>query len=170
MQTAGSSLYRAVDELPLHPGEYEHLEPPVLFDQHAAQALRIVTITTRSGQWVDLVFTSKVFPMPPHPMHKHSNKMRLLGAGTGRRTWRSVKEAAAAMPGSFNLVDPPRRDSFSTPSASEEPVWLAVRYRVENPEPWLLHCHILTHSEGCVSLVILDGINEWPEVPDYYLE
>lgn len=169
MQTAGSSLYWAVDNAPLHPAEFEHLEPPILLDQDAAHTLRNTTITTRSGQWVDFVFASKVFPMPAHPMHKHGNKMRLLGTGTGRWTWHSVKEAAADMPGAFNLVDPPRRDTFSSPSAFNKPVWLAVRHYVENPGPWLLHCHILTHSEGGMSLLIMDGVDAWPEMPDYYL-
>ncbi|KAH6980676.1 multicopper oxidase [Ilyonectria sp. MPI-CAGE-AT-0026] len=169
MQTAGSSLYWAVDDVPLHLGEFEHLEPPILLDQEAVHALRNTTIITRSGQWVDLVFVSKVFPMPSHPMHKHGNKMRLLGTGTGEWTWPSVKEAAAAMPGAFNLVNPPRKDTFSSPRASTEPAWMAVRYYVENPGPWLLHCHILTHSEGGMSMLIMDGVDNWPEVPDYYL-
>lgn len=129
---------------------------------HAAQALSNVTITTKSGQWVDLVFTSKVFPMPPHPLHKHGNKLRLLGKGTGKWTWHSVAEAAAAMPEAFNLVDPPRRDAFSSPNALDKPVWVAVRYHVVNPGPWLLHCHILTHSEGGMPFVILNGIDDWP--------
>lgn len=104
---------------------------------HAAQALSNVTITTKSGQWVDLVFTSKVFPMP-------------------------VAEAAAAMPEAFNLVDPPRRDAFSSPNALDKPVWVAVRYHVVNPGPWLLYCHILMHSEGGMPFVILNGIDDWP--------
>ncbi|KAF4986067.1 hypothetical protein FDECE_16145 [Fusarium decemcellulare] len=122
MQPVGSSLYWAIDNAPLHPAQYEHLESPILFDRHATQALSNVTITTKSGQWVDLVFTSKVFPMPPHPLHKHGNKLHLLGKGTGKWVWPSVAEAAAAMPEAFNLVDPPRTDGFSSPNALNEPV------------------------------------------------
>ncbi|KAL5611140.1 hypothetical protein FOBRF1_007257 [Fusarium oxysporum] len=170
MQPFGSSLYWAIDDTPLHPAQYEHLEAPILFDEHSARSLGNHSISTQTGQWVDLVFTSKVFPMPPHPLHKHGNKLRLLGKGTGKWIWDSVVEAAAAMPEAFNLIDPPRRDAFSSPNAGDEPVWLAVRYHVVNPGPWLMHCHILTHSEGGMSFIIQDGIDDWPEAPDYYLQ
>ncbi|KAK7413174.1 hypothetical protein QQX98_007953 [Neonectria punicea] len=108
--------------------------------------------------------------MPPHPLHKQGNKLRLLGKGTGKWVWRSVTEAAAAMPEAFNLVDPLRGDAFSSLNALDELVWLAVRYHVVNPGPWLLHCHILTHSEGGMSFVILDGVDNWPEAPGYYVQ
>ena len=170
MQPFGSSLYWAIDETPLHPAQYEYLESPILFDKQAASSLSNHSISTKIGQWVDLIFTSKVFPMPPHPLHKHGNKLRLLGKGTGEWIWNSVAEAAAAMPGVFNLIDPPRRDAFSSPNAGDEPVWLAVRYNVVNPGPWLMHCHILTHSEGGMSFVIQDAVDDWPEAPDYYLQ
>ncbi|KAG5795135.1 hypothetical protein H9Q69_005826 [Fusarium xylarioides] len=170
MQSYGSSPYWAIDETPLHPAQYEHLESPILFDKHTANSLKNHSISTKTGQWVDLVFTSKVFPMPPHPLHKHGNKLRLLGQGTGKWIRDSIAEAAAAMPEAFNLVDPPRRDAFSSPNAGDEPVWLAVRYHVVNPGPWLMHCHILTHSEGGMSFIIEDGIDDWPKTPDYYLQ
>ena len=118
---------------------------------------------------VDLVFEAGEVPMPPHPMHKHGNKMYLIGHGEGAFEWASVAEAAEAQPELFNLVDPPRRDAFSTPNAAEGPAWMAVRYHVENPGPWLLHCHIQNHMSGGMSIVILDGVDAWPEVPEEYL-
>ncbi|KAF5561545.1 multicopper oxidase [Fusarium phyllophilum] len=149
MQSFGSSLYWVIDKTPLHPAQYEHLESPILFDKYTSHSLKNHSISTKTGQWVDLVFTSKVFPMPPHPLHKHGIKLRLLGKGTGKWIWDSVAEAAAAMPEAFNLVDPPRRDAFSSPNAGDEPVWLAVRG---------------------MSFIIEDGVDDWPKTPDYYLQ
>ncbi|KAK4120745.1 multicopper oxidase [Parathielavia appendiculata] len=74
-----------------------------------------VTITTQNNTWIDLVFVTAAAPQPAHPIHKHGNKMWLLGTGTGEWVWSSVAEAARALPaGTFNFADPPRRDSFAT--------------------------------------------------------
>ncbi|KAM0322714.1 hypothetical protein ACHAQA_009305 [Verticillium albo-atrum] len=166
MRTAGSSLYWALNNTALLPSDHE-IDTPLLFapDPHRFDN---VTITTLAGTWVDLVFVTAVFPMPPHPLHKHGNKMYQIGAGTGPWTWASVEDAAAAVPDAFNFVDPPRRDAFASPPAIEGPAWLAVRYRVDNPGPWLLHCHIQNHMSGGMSVIIQDGIDEWPEVPEEY--
>ncbi|KAK0648461.1 multicopper oxidase [Cercophora newfieldiana] len=128
-----------------------------------------VTITTKSGTWVDLIFQAVNFPMPPHPIHKHGNKMYLLGQGNGLFNWSSVAEAAKVIPASFNFVDPPRRDGFSTPAALQGPSWMAVRYHVNNPGAWLLHCHQQSHLQGGMSMAIQDGVDKWVTVPKEYL-
>ncbi|KJZ73746.1 hypothetical protein HIM_06864 [Hirsutella minnesotensis 3608] len=141
---------------------------PVLFKPQP-NALNNLTITTRNGTWVDLVFVAAQPPQPPHPIHKHGNKMWLIGAGHAPWKWKSVDEAVRDVPQSFNLVDPPRRDGFATLDAPKEPSWTAVRYHVTNPGAWLLHCHVQTHLEGGMSMVIQDGIDRWPTVPPEYL-
>lgn len=123
-----------------------------------------VTIVTQNDTWVDLVFLVPSFPAPPHPIHKHSNKAFILGMGEGNFTWSTVEEAAVALPEKFNLVDPPYRDTFVSLPATTMPTWLAVRYHVVNPGPFLIHCHIDSHLSGGMAMVILDGVDEWPEV------
>ena len=127
-----------------------------------------VTISTRNGSWVDLVFLADAFPMPPHPIHKHGVKMFQIGTGSGPFRWDSVNAAIDDQPELFNLVDPPRRDAFSSPPTADDVAWVAVRYQVVDPGPWLLHCHISNHMEGGMMVVIQDGLDEWPEVPDEY--
>lgn len=122
------------------------------------------TMVTQNNSWVDLIFISPTFPGPPHPIHKHSNKVFVLGAGEGNFTWSTVQEAAAAIPESFNLVNPPYRDTFTSLAATTKPVWLAVRYHVINPGPFLIHCHIDSHLSGGMAMLILDGVDEWPKV------
>ncbi|KAM0239991.1 hypothetical protein ACHAPO_002970 [Fusarium lateritium] len=129
-----------------------------------------VTISTKLGQWVDLVFVAALFPQPPHPIHKHGSKMYMLGAGTGHFRWNSVEEAIREIPDQFNLVNPPRRDAFLSAPADKEPSWVVVRYHAADAGPWLLHCHINNHMVGGMMMVIQDGVDAWPEVPEEYAE
>ena len=143
-------------------------ETPILFKPDPYE-MNNVTITTLNNTWIDLIFVTDTFPMPPHPIHKHGNKMWLIGEGNGVFTWSTVAEAIQAIPESFNLVDPPLRDTLATPQAATEPAWMVVRYYVTNPGAWLLHCHVQSHLLGGMSMVIQDGVDHWPTVPDQYL-
>jgi FtsP/CotA-like multicopper oxidase with cupredoxin domain len=106
--------------------------------------------------------------MPPHPIHKHGVKMYQIGAGVGPFEWESVNEAIEERPELFNLVDPPMRDAFASPPTEMDVAWIAVRYHVTDPGPWLLHCHINNHLDGGMMLVIQDGVDAWPTVPEQY--
>ena len=139
---------------------------PLLFDPESAKPE--LSISTNNGTWIDIVFQSA--PMnPPHPVHKHSNKVFVLGSGVGEFNYSSVAEAAAAMPDSFNFENPIQRDIWSPPPALDTPTWVAVRYQVVNPGPVFLHCHMQIHLMGGMAFTIMDGIDAWPEVPAEYL-
>jgi FtsP/CotA-like multicopper oxidase with cupredoxin domain len=105
---------------------------------------------------------------PPHPIHKHSNKFFVIGQGEGKWKYSSIAEAMHYIPQSFNFETPQIRDTFATPPAATGPTWLAIRYHVVNPGAFLLHCHIQIHQSGGMALALLDGIDEWPEIPDEY--
>ncbi|KAF2003681.1 multicopper oxidase [Amniculicola lignicola CBS 123094] len=124
-----------------------------------------ITMKTLNNTWVDLVFIVATPGQPPHPIHKHSNKGFILGQGDGPFNWTSVAAAAEAVPKNFNLVTPPYRDSFLTPPTQTGPAWLAVRYHVINPGPFMIHCHVQSHMSGGMAMVIMDGVDEWPETP-----
>ncbi|KAF3006914.1 hypothetical protein E8E13_011206 [Curvularia kusanoi] len=128
-----------------------------------------ITIVTKNNTWVDLVFLVPNPQQPPHPIHKHGDRGFILGAGEGNFTWPDVASAAAERPELFNLVNPSLRDGFVTPPTAAQPTWLAVRYKVDNPGVWMLHCHIQSHLSGGMAVVILDGVDEWPyDVPAEY--
>lgn len=129
-----------------------------------------VTLSTANGTWVDLVLLADTFPMPGHPVHKHGNKMYKIGAGDGPFRWSSVDDAVRERPELFNLVDPPRADGFSSPRAVDDYAWTVVRYQVVSPGPWLIHCHIQNHMAGGMMVVIQDGVDAWPEIPEYYVD
>ncbi|WYZ41203.1 hypothetical protein EsH8_V_000098 [Colletotrichum jinshuiense] len=167
MHSEGGAYYWALNETFLEPADFEN-DVPVLWGARADENEPTV-LSTKNGSWIDMVFQAAAPPQPPHPIHKHGNKMFLLASGTGVFSWGSIEEAAAANASLWNFVDPPRRDAFATPSAINEPTWMAVRYHVENPGPWLLHCHIQNHMMGGMSVIIQDGVDAWPVTPQEYV-
>jgi FtsP/CotA-like multicopper oxidase with cupredoxin domain len=138
---------------------------PALLDPKAPGINSALKIETKNDTWVDIVF-QLVIPastklQPPHPMHKHSNKAFLMAAGQGKFTWGSLEQAATESPQSF-LATPIYRDTFDTSPAGE--AWIAIRYHVQNPGAFLLHCHMETHLSTGMGLVLLDGVDVWPKV------
>ena len=117
-------------------------ETPLLFDPTSAEAMNPnLTITTKMGQWVDLVVQVENPPIqPPHPLHKHSNKAFIIGLGTGPFSWSTTAEAIQEAPQFFNLDTPPLRDGFTTIPALAGPTWMVIRYQVVNPGAFLFHC------------------------------
>lgn len=149
-----------------YPRSFDKLNPPALFDRSSIPDS--YTISTKNGSWVDLIFT--ITPLqPPHPIHKHSNKYWVIGQGEGTFDYPSVAEALKEIPQNFNFKTPQIRDTFPTPPAVTAPTWLAIRHHVVNPGAFLLHCHIQIHLAGGMAVALLDGVDEWPTVPPYYL-
>lgn len=169
MRIDGASYLWALNSTRLQPHSMEFHNTPALFRNPDHESFHNnVTLTTRNNTWVDLVLFSSVFPMPPHPIHKHGIKMYQIGTGAGPFKWKSVAEARKDIPEAFNLVNPPKRDTFTSHPARKEVNWIAVRYHVSNPGAWLVHCHISNHMMGGMMMVILDGVDAWPEVPAEY--
>lgn len=169
MRLDGASYLWALNSTRLMPATLDADKTPVLFEKPQV-IYDNTTISTRNGTWIDLVFFSSSIPMPPHPIHKHNNKMLQIGGGDGEFPWSSVEEAMRERPELFNLVNPPRRDSFASRPAVHSKTWIAVRYQVVNPGAWLLHCHISNHLLGGMSVIIQDGVDKWPTVPERYLD
>ncbi|KAJ5676646.1 uncharacterized protein N7477_002279 [Penicillium maclennaniae] len=139
---------------------------PLLFNQNSIPG--DLVIRTKNNTWVDLVLQINSPIQPAHPIHKHSNKHFLIGQGNGTFTWSSVAEAMQAIPGSFNLVNPPYKDTTPTPAAVTGPTWSVIRYHVVNPGAFLMHCHIQVHQSGGMALALLDGVDVWPTIPANY--
>ncbi|KAK3292580.1 multicopper oxidase [Chaetomium fimeti] len=133
-----------------------------------------LVIQTRNGSWVDVILEFAVNPGDEAPfthiMHKHGNKMWKIGEGEGPWNYTSVAEAMADQPDKFNLVDPGLRDTWLTPFAPTPiyGLWSVYRYHVTDPGAWLYHCHLEQHLIGGMGMVIMDGVDAWPEVPAEY--
>ncbi|KAF4773545.1 multicopper oxidase [Colletotrichum scovillei] len=151
----------------------EERDPPFLFRQPDEVPQSELVLRTQVGEWIDIILETEGPFAQSHPVHKHGNKVYFLGSGVGKFPWATVEEAERALPpGAFNFDDPSYQDTFTTPDiAGDAPaVWTVVRYKVESPGAWLLHCHVQTHHAGGMGVVMLDGIDEFPQVPTTYLE
>lgn len=166
MKIDGASYLWALNSSRLMPTDGAAGAGPSVLQAPRPWARDNVTITTRNGSWVDLVFLAGVFPVPPHPIHKHGSRMFRIGGAPGPWAWASVDDAVRRVPDRFNLDDPPRRDGFVTLAARDEPSWVVMRYHVVNPGAWLLHCHINNHLLGGMEMVIQDGVDAWPGLAD----
>ncbi|KAF2130544.1 multicopper oxidase [Dothidotthia symphoricarpi CBS 119687] len=128
---------------------FDNTNPPHLYQSPDANNLGAnLTIFTKNNTEVDLIFFVAGGNQPPHPIHKHSNRDFIIGSGGGSSNWTSIVEATAVIPQNLNLMSPPYRDNFDTPSSALRPMWLAVRYHVVNPGAFMLHCHIQSHLSG----------------------
>lgn len=145
---------------------------PLLFYPNSTDAQdSSLVIRTKNGTWVDiLIQVGNTKPEDiiqfPHAIHKHGNKMYKIGKGLGLFNWTNMEDAIAARPALFNLVNPPYRDTFLT--TDQGPMWIAIRYHVIIPGPFLLHCHLENHLAGGMAVVLMDGVDKWPTVPPEY--
>ncbi|KAH8669026.1 multicopper oxidase [Xylariales sp. PMI_506] len=151
-----------------HRPQSEDDATPLLFaPQPGLQDNHTVTVPS-DASWVDYVMQVAA-GQPPHPVHIHGRHFYVLGSGSGAFNWSTVAEAAAAVPESFNLVNPPLRDTYPTPSSAAAASWLVLRRPSDNPGVWLIHCHIMSHLQGGMSMVIQDGTDDLPVVPAEFL-
>ncbi|KAI1636111.1 multicopper oxidase [Biscogniauxia mediterranea] len=153
-----------------HRPDTEDAAPPLLFrPQPGLQDNHTVTVAGAGVAWVDYVMEVPR-GQPAHPVHVHGRHFYVLGQGTGPFRWASVREAVADAPGAFNLVDPPLRDTYPTAASARDATWLVLRRASDNPGVWMMHCHIMSHLQGGMAMVIQDGTDALPAVPQEYLD
>jgi hypothetical protein len=104
---------------------------PILFHNSSFVENKLA-IGTKNGSWVDLVLVSEPV-QAAYPIHKHNNKMFLIGMGQGEWNWTTVDEAAEANPHFFNLEFPSNVDTIYSSRAFMTASWTVVRYQVEFP-------------------------------------
>ncbi|WRX16627.1 Multicopper oxidase [Theobroma cacao] len=79
-----------------------------------------------------------------HPVHLHGYSFYVVGRGFGN--FNPNKD-----PLKYNLVDPPQETTVGV----HKNRWLAIRFRVDNPGVWLLHCHTERHKSWGMSMLFL---------------
>ncbi|TWU70898.1 hypothetical protein ED733_001766 [Metarhizium rileyi] len=159
----------------LYPVDFQN-DDPLLFYPNATRGTDNdgLVIRTKNKSWVDLILQVSTLPGDEasfeHFMHKHGSKTWRIGFGTGVWNYTSVEEAIQERPNDFNLETPGLRDTWITAfSISGEKYWSVFRYYADNPGPWLFHCHIELHLMGGMGMVIMDGVDAWPEdIPSEY--
>ncbi|THU51779.1 hypothetical protein C4D60_Mb06t34630 [Musa balbisiana] len=133
--------------------------PPVAYNYSGSSPRNVRTMSGtrlyrfRYNAMVQLVLQETGLISPEnHPIHLHGFNFFAVGRGIGNYDPR-------ASPSNFNLVDPVERNTIGVPSGG----WTAIRFRVDNPGFWFLHCHLDVHTWGLKMAFIVDtreGPNE----------
>lgn len=107
----------------------------ILPKNQAAQAgTRLSWVPYNAGVQLVLQGTS-ILGSESHPVHLHGYNFFVVGQGTGN--FNASKHSAT-----FNLVDPPERNTINVPKAG----WVALRFQADNPGVWFIHCHLEVHT------------------------
>jgi FtsP/CotA-like multicopper oxidase with cupredoxin domain len=85
-------------------------------------------IFNTTGEVVDIILTTGDIE---HPFHMHGHQFWVLGFGTG-----------AVDRSKFNKVNPIKRDTATLPG------WIAIRFVLDNPGVFGLHCHMEWHLQA----------------------
>ncbi|CAA0832419.1 Laccase-1 [Striga hermonthica] len=88
------------------------------------------------GTRLEIVLQGTNFLNPEnHPIHIHGHNFFVVGSGFGN--FDQDKN-----PASYNLVDPPERNTVAVPMGG----WAAIRLVADNPGVWFVHCHLEEHT------------------------
>ncbi|XP_048331095.2 laccase-15 [Ziziphus jujuba] len=94
---------------------------------------------------VEIVFQgTNVMAPENHPMHLHGFSFYLVGTGSGNFNYKTS-------PKSYNLVDPPKVNTFGVPKNG----WATIRFVADNPGVWFMHCHLERHATWGMNTVII---------------
>ncbi|KAF9445549.1 multicopper oxidase [Macrolepiota fuliginosa MF-IS2] len=82
----------------------------------------------------------------PHPLHMHGHDF-------------SVVRCADA--GHFNFLDPVRRDVVNMGQTRGD--FVSIRFKTDNPGPWIFHCHIDFHLGAGLAIVFAEAPYQTPK-------
>lgn len=99
----------------------------------------------RAGSWVDVVLNN--LDDKAHPFHLHGHSFYLVSSHKPSRpgayeAYNPYDKATPVPGGSYNLINPPRKDTVSVPAMG----YVVLRFKANNPGLWLLHCHVAWHQ------------------------
>ncbi|KAI0326254.1 TvLac7 [Cubamyces sp. BRFM 1775] len=78
----------------------------------------------------------------PHPFHLHGHAFYVVRSAGSEE---------------YNYVNPVQRDTVSIGSAGDN---VTIRFRTDNPGPWLLHCHIDWHLQTGLAVVFVEDAQD----------
>ncbi|BAB86452.1 putative laccase LAC5-6 [Oryza sativa Japonica Group] len=130
--------------MPLSPFNYTGTPPN---NTNVSNGTRLVVLPY--GASVELVMQgTSVLGAESHPFHLHGFNFFVVGQGFGN--FDPVND-----PAKYNLVDPVERNTVGVPAAG----WVAIRFLVDNPGVWFMHCHLEVHVSWGLKMawVVQDG-------------
>ena len=134
---------------------------------------------------IQLVFSNIIpggGPINAHPVHIHGHHFAVVRMGFANYTpggstqelsmnpnpdvvcnnqaCRGARWAGGTVP-LMNLVDPPLKDTMVVPASG----YTVVRFRSDNPGPWLVHCHMIHHSvQGPKAFLLIEAEDRFPPI------
>lgn len=95
---------------------------------------------------------TSVLTVENHPIHLHGFNFFIVGRGFGNYDPNTD-------PASFNLVDPPERNTVGVPTGG----WTVIRFRADNPGVWFMHCHLEVHTTWGLKMAFLVENGDGPD-------
>ncbi|XP_024397494.1 laccase-4 isoform X1 [Physcomitrium patens] len=124
------------------------------FSKHATK----LSVINYNASVQIILQNTNIVQFETHPFHLHGYSFYIVGRGNGNYD-------PDSSPATFNLVDPPLRNTFGVPHRG----WLALRFRADNPGVWLFHCHFEIHTSWGMETVLYvkegTGTNQTLEAP-----
>lgn len=126
--------------------------PPYVFNYTGIEAsdIAVSTLGTKVkvlefGRNVQIVFqNTHSLGYESHPIHLHGQNFYIVGEGFGNYN-------ASLHPASFNLRNPPSRNTVAVPAGG----WAAVRFTTTNPGVWFMHCHFELHTSWGMTMAFI---------------
>ncbi|KAF8490605.1 laccase 17 [Gautieria morchelliformis] len=103
------------------------------------------TFVLKPNSNIEVSFIGGLF----HAFHLHGHTFDVIQSASG---------------GAPNYVNPPRRDVVASGGTTDNPV--RIRFRTDNPGPWLVHCHVDWHLAAGLAAVFAEdpaGIASGPQ-------
>lgn len=126
------------------PHEYNYTDPILTVqNMNPKFSTRVALIPYNANVELILQGTS-IMGFENHPIHIHGFNVYVVGQGFGNYDPNTD-------PASFNLVDPPLRNTVGVPTAG----WAALRFKADNPGIWFMHCHLEIHTTWGLSMAFL---------------
>ncbi|KAA8522547.1 hypothetical protein F0562_013092 [Nyssa sinensis] len=135
--------------------------PPLIFNFTADDLPLILEIPKRGTEVKVLKYNSTVELVLQgtnlvagidHPIHLHGYSFYVVGWGFGN--FDKYKD-----PLTYNLVDPPLRNTISVPING----WTTIRFKASNPGVWFMHCHLERHLTWGMETVFIVKNGKHPE-------
>nr|BAO09160.1 laccase3 [Agaricus brasiliensis] len=102
--------------------------------------------TIQRGQTIQVNFPSN-FPVGPHPFHLHGHNFNV------------IRDANSD---TYNYDNPVVRDTVSLGNVDGGIV--SIRFKADNPGPWILHCHIEFHLAAGFAIVFAEAPDQTASV------
>lgn len=148
------------------------------------QCTHVIKVATKKVTHIVLLADDGLTKGTSHPVHLHGNRFYVLKYSTGEinettgftegqnpdiqyspdfrsAQWRNSSWKYGNVPG-INIENPPQKDTVMVPFKG----YVVIRLLADSPGFWLMHCHLETHMDIGMAVVLQVGeISEQPIIP-----